>query len=195
VDGPGQRHTVYTEAHVTRRGTELIRRVVYAEADGHPVAPARLARMERRRAHALGAGGSWTLPEALDVLDGVAAAGPARTTMHRGRPAWEVPVAEDGARGPRRRFDRGTLWFERDPALRLVAARFERRLPGGGRASLDAEFTRVAGLDLPLRHTADADVRQRRRTRWFAVLVRTDVEYSEWSLRRRESPGRPRDPR
>jgi hypothetical protein len=58
-----------------------------------------------------------------------------------------------------------------------LAARFERRLPAGGHAVLDATFTRVAGLDLPLRHEAEAVVRQRRRVRWFTILVRGEADY------------------
>jgi hypothetical protein len=81
-------------------------------------------------------------------------------------------------------FHRGTLWFERRPGrLRLLAARFERRLPAGGHAVLDATFVHVAGLDLPRHHSAEVVLRQRRRVRWFTTLVRTEVEYRDHVVR------------
>lgn len=182
VDGPGQRHDFLTESEVEAGAGEPRRRIRYAEVDGWAVAPERLARIERRLDRSLGPGAAWTRAPAVgDMLRRSVAVGPARSTLHDGRPAWEVEVDAGAGRPARGALGRGTLWFNRAPGdLRLLAARFARPLPAGGHATLDAEFTRAAGLDLPRRLTSDADVRQRRRTRWFAVLVRTEVEYGEW---------------
>jgi hypothetical protein len=179
IDGPGRRHTVRAETMVSGGPDGPRRRILYAETDGSPVAPERLARIERRVERALGPAGWWTRPPALPGLLQLARAeGPARAGERAGTPAWEVEVVPGPDARPRGGFDRGVLWFERRPGqVRLVSARFERRLPAGGHAVLEADFTRVAGLDLPLRHAAEIVLRQRRRVRWFTTLVRAEVEY------------------
>ncbi len=186
VEGPGQHHRMYVESVVDARPDGVRRRVVYAETDNGPIAPERLARMEQRMERSLGPGSWWSRPPTLPtLLSDPRARGEARAMEHEGTPAWEVEMAPAHTRRPAAGFDRGTLWFERRPgALRLLAARFERRLPAGGHAALDATFTRIAGMDLPLRHSAEVVVRQRRRLRWFTTLVRTDVEYSNWEIAR-----------
>jgi hypothetical protein len=186
VDGPGQRHTIRTESIVETGRDGARRRVVYAETDHGPVAPERLDRMERRVERSLGPGAWWARSPALPaLLAGPRALGPARATEHEGAPAWEVDLGPGGDVRRPATFHRGTLWFERRPgSLRLLAARFERRLPAGGHAVLDATFTRVAGLDLPLHHSAEVVVRQRRRLRWFTTVVHTEAEYRDHAVRR-----------
>jgi hypothetical protein len=179
VEGPALHHGIQTETIVERDGAGLRRRVVGAETHMGPVPPERLERMERRLDRSLGPGTEWTRTPALPALLAHARArGPAREIARDGHPAWEVEVSGVRTDAPRGGFDRGVLWFERRPGpVRLLAARFERRLPAGGHAVLVASFTRVAGLDLPLRHDAEAVVRQRRRVRWFTILVRGQADY------------------
>lgn len=203
VEGPSVARTVRSETEVTLGPDGPRRRVLRAEVDGQEVRPARLDQVERRMAQAVGPVALWGQRPPLPVLlEELEPEGPARAADVDGRPAWLVGARSRGG-GPRRggpprergrgarppegppADGRATLWFTRGAGPpRLLRARFERPLPEGGSATLDAAFDAVGALDLPARHHAEAVVRQRRRLRLFTVLIRTDVEYGDYRLGR-----------
>ena len=186
VDGPATARNVRTEANVELGADGLRRRVTRAEVDGRTVPPQRFAAVERRLAEALGPGAEWTQEAPLDrMLLDLRAEGEARQDVLGGRPVWVVPARSGRSRGdgPSRGGGEATLWFSRGTGpVRLVQARFDRTLRGGGTSTLIATFAPVGALDLPTMHRVEAVVRQRRRLRLFTVLVHAEVTYSDYRV-------------
>jgi hypothetical protein len=196
-EGPAVARRIETETAVTLGRGGPRRRVLRASVDGQAVAPGRLEPLERRLEQGVGPAARWgQRPPLAALLEALEPEGGARATTLDGRPAWLVAARSRGEPPPdrpRRRRGRpapaadgrATLWFSRaDGPPRLLRARFERPLPDGGSATLDAAFAPVGALDLPTQHRAEAVVRQRRRLRLFTVLLYADVAYTDYVVGR-----------
>ncbi|GAB5534790.1 MAG: hypothetical protein Rubg2KO_10390 [Rubricoccaceae bacterium] len=141
--------------------------------------------MERRLRHALGrASSDLTRPAPLPIhlLDSSEPMGAVRDVRLGSDRAWQVSLLRPSRRGPAERL---TAWFTPSrSAPRLLRIERDRRLRHNDTLTRATTYTRIDGLDLPVSHTVDAQIEQRRRLRTYSLVIHSEVTYSapelEW---------------
>lgn len=144
-----------------------------------------LQELERRLQHALGpAAGDLRRPPALAVrtMAHAVAEGAVDRVQLDGTAAWRISGTRPFPRGPRERL---TVWFTASrTSPQLLRMKRVRSLPDGGLLSRRTTYRRVDGLDVPLLHTVDAQIEQRRRLRTYTLVLRAEATYGAPEIER-----------
>lgn len=184
VEGPRRSLRIETEGTVRYApGARPSRTSRRGTVDGEALSAEELAGLDRRLAHAFGAGGrdlGRPPPPPRYLLQRAEARSVASADLG-GQRVWRVALRLDppGRRSrsasPQARPDALTAWFSRD-GERLLRLRVESQRRGGS-VTRDLRFQRTDGLDVPAAATARAELRQRRRLRSYAVEITSTATY------------------
>lgn len=155
------------------------RSVASATVNGEPLELEKRSHMERRLSRALGPA-SMDLrrpaPLPIRILATSEPLGAVERTRLGTTLAWQMSLARPSRRGPPERL---TAWFTTSSTEpRLLQLQRDRRLRHQDTLTRVTTYTRVDGLDLPVRHTVDAQIEQRRRLRTYTLTLRSDARYS-----------------
>ena len=179
VEGP--RGTLEIETVGTIRlfpGQRPQRSVVRVSINGEPFELAKRDDMEERLRHALGQT-SMDLrrpaPLPIRVLASAEPEGSVQSTRLGSTSAWQISLLRPSRRGPPEHL---TAWFTRSrTAPRLLRLQRDRRLRHQDTLTRVTTYTRVDGLDLPVSHTVDAEIEQRRRLRTYTLVIHSTATY------------------
>ena len=99
-----------------------------------------------------------------------------------GAAAWRISATRPLRRGPRERL---TIWFSPSSASpRLLQIRRERAIPDGGTLDRLTTYRRLDGVDVPVSHTVDVQIEQRRRLRTYTLVLHAEATYASPDIER-----------
>lgn len=153
--------------------------------NGEPTRLEKREQIERRMHHGLGlVARDLQRPPALAIrtLAHAEAEGATDRVQLDGAVAWRIVGTRPFRRGPSERW---TAWFTpSSTSPRLLRLRRERPLPDGGVLDRMTTYRRLDGLDLPVSHTVDAQIEQRRRLRTYTLVVHAEATYDDPTVER-----------
>ena len=154
------------------------RSVTDAWVNDDPIDLDKRSEMERRMRRALGrASRDLTRPAPLPIhlLRSAEPMGEVRQVRLGPASAWQVSLLRPSRRGPAERL---TAWFTPSRSTpHLLRLQRDRRLRHQDTLTRITTYTRVDGLDIPLSHTVEAQIEQRRRLRTYSLVLHSEARY------------------
>ncbi|HET6568076.1 MAG TPA: hypothetical protein VFG50_08930, partial [Rhodothermales bacterium] len=188
LDGPFGKRTLRVRSRRTGDpGTnDWERDILAASANGRVLTPSEFDRLERLSDHLAGARVDRLLQELLfpaRALARMQPVGPVAREKIEGVAAWRFDVARTRyARAPVQRM---TIWIGADRADLLHTRTILERTADGSTLTVDTDYERVQGLDVPTGRHIEGTIRTRRRIRTFTLLLRVDSDYSDYRIDRK----------
>ena len=179
IEGPRGTMVIETRGSVRLYVHQRPRRsVTDAWVNDEPVDLAKRSDMEPRLRHALGrASRDLTRPASLPFhqLDDAEPTGDVRVVRLGATTAWQVSLQRPQRRGPAERM---TAWFSTSRSSpRLLRLQRERQFHHNDRLNLVTTYSRIDGLDIPVSHSVNAQIEQRRRLRTYALVLHAEATY------------------
>jgi hypothetical protein len=182
MSGPrgARRMAVESRVRYTSRGRPE-RTVVRAQVNGTAITAEQLAEIEHRSERALGRASREAVrpPYLPGPILHTATVAEATATQQDGRNVWRLRLTRSG------RADGELIaWFTRSSEPpQLLRVDYARR-DNEGRVERTVEYARRDGLDLPVRHRTQTEVRQQRRLRTYAIVLTVEASYTGHTVER-----------